>query len=323
MGTEAVDRHNRDLPAGRRADRAQIQEQPFPLFGRPRVDRREQPVDDQGLFGPASVSWRIHANPMIVVGGFRALMIQALHPLAMAGIAQHSDYREDPLGRLRRTARYMHTVIFSDAATAHAAGEHVRVAHAAMRAYDPITDREFDAGDPETMLWIHCVQTHSFLAAHRAFVEPLSNEEQNRYLTEQVTAAELVGIPPAGVPDSLDSYRGYFAAMLPKLCNSSEAAATIRFVSRPNPLLVPAAEWPFAINLVLAARAAVTLVPRSLRQMANLPAPGLGQYAIHKLAQGHGRLLRRAMGIEALANSVDGFTQRKLGTTPLPAGARR
>lgn len=323
MGLKAVDQTQRDLANRRSHQRTRRSSAPFERFTRPRIDEHDQPFADQGLFGPGSMSWRIHAHPMLVVGGFRALMLQTLHPLAMAGIAQHSDYRADPLGRLRRTASYMHTVIFSDAETARAAGARVLAMHQRIRGFDPVSNRDFDASDPEMMLWVHCVQSHSFLASHRAFVEPLTTEEQNAYLHEQVRAAELVGIPRTEVPGSLDAYRGYFAAMLPKLCASRESTETIRFVARPNPMLVPPAEWPFAINLVLAARAAVTLVPRSLRPMMGLPRPGASQYLVSQLTRANGRILNRALELDAVAQTVDEFSQRKLGTTPLPPNARR
>src|SRR5947209_18819505 len=175
---------------------------------------------DQGLFGPGSMTWKVHAHPVLIVGGLRALIIQALHPLAMAGVAQYSDFRGDPLRRLRATARYVHAVTFGDTATARAAAARVTRVHVRVHGTDPVTGRHFAASDPDLLLWVHCVEVHSFLAGVRAYGYRLSADEQDRYLAEQVAAAELIGVPRDRVPDSRAAYRAYFAAMLPQLCTS-------------------------------------------------------------------------------------------------------
>ena len=156
--------------------------------------------DDRGLFGPDSVSWRVIGHPAALVGGLRALLLQALHPLAMAGVAQHSNYLEDPMGRLRRTAGYVSTVTFGTHAEAEAAADMVRGVHRHVHGTDPVTGRRYSASDPATMVWVHCVEVHSFLAAYRAYARPISRADQDRYLAEQVEAAVLLGIPAAACP---------------------------------------------------------------------------------------------------------------------------
>jgi uncharacterized protein (DUF2236 family) len=94
---------------------------------------------DWGLFGPDSISWRVHASPVLLVGGLRALIIQSLNPLSMAGIDQHSDYLARPLSRLRRTAEYVATVVYGDTASARRAAERVQRIHSRVRGIDPIT----------------------------------------------------------------------------------------------------------------------------------------------------------------------------------------
>src|SRR3954453_20618462 len=173
---------------------------------------------DDGLFGPGSVTWRIHANPVMIVGGLRALMIQALHPLAMAGVAQHSDFRNDPLRRLHGTARYVEAVTFGDRARAEDAADPVKRIHQPGKGVDTVTGQRYSADDPETMVWVHCVEIHSFLAAYRAYSGRIDRADQDRYLAEQVAAAELLDLPRDMVPDSVDAYRAYFADMLPRLC---------------------------------------------------------------------------------------------------------
>jgi uncharacterized protein (DUF2236 family) len=241
----------------------------------------------------------------------------------MAGIAQYSDFRTDPLKRFRRTAQYIHQVTFSDRATADAAAERVRKIHSKVRGTDPVTGREFSASDPETLLWVHCAEAHSFLTAYRTFVAPLSNEDQDRYLAEQVEAARLIGIPAAMVPNSRDAYREYFEKMLPTLCTSKSSAETIKFVARPDIRLVPVSEWPFAINLKFAAHAAVTLIPRTLRPIAGLPMPGVREYMLAKWTGANAKAMSHAMKMDTVADRLDSIAQRKLGTAPTPAMARR
>lgn len=299
---------------------------PFKRFsGRDRLADLEQRLGedgDWGLFGPSSVTWRIHSHPIVIVGGFRALMIQALHPLAMAGVAQYSDYASNPLARFRRTAQYMHEVVFSDTATARAAAARVRRVHEHVKGIDPVTRQAFDANDPGLLLWVHCVATHSCLAAYRAYVARLSPEDQDAYLAEQVAAAELIGVPREMVPDSRESYRAYFAKMLPRLCSSQAAAATIRFVARPDMRLVPKSEWPFAINLKFAGHAAVTLVPRTIRPIAGLRRPGVRDWLLARWVAVNAKALDRALHVPSLAATFDGLASRTIGTDPIPVEAR-
>src|SRR5205823_9741871 len=166
-------------------------------------------ADDLGLFGPDSVTWRIHADPSMLIGGIRALLVQALHPLAMAGVAQHSDYQDDPWGRLQRTVDYVVTTTFADRPTALAAGDRVRAVHSRVRGIDPVTRRPYRADDPELLVWVHAVEVHSFLAAYRRYGGRLTDEEADRYVTEQVRTAALVGLEGDIVPASLAALRAY------------------------------------------------------------------------------------------------------------------
>ena len=223
--------------------------------------------DDAGLFGPGSVTWRVHSHPAMLIGGLRALMLQALHPHALAGVVQHSDFRERPMHRLRQTATYVSKTTFGTTEEARAAGAHVRKVHSHVNGTDPVTGTRYSAEDVDTLLWVHCVEVHSFLAAVRAYGERLGDDEQDRYLAESARAAELVGIPPERVPPSRDAMRAYFDAMLPSLCISWEAKQTIDFVVSP-PLTREL--LPYAAPLRVVATAAVGLVPRHLRRLAGI-----------------------------------------------------
>jgi uncharacterized protein (DUF2236 family) len=225
---------------------------------------------DAGLFGPGSVTWKVHAHPAMLIGGMRALIIQSMHPLALAGVVQHSDFRAQPLDRLRRTATYVRVTTFGDTAAALAAGERVRRIHRHVRGIDRVTGREYSAEDPETLLWVHCVEVHSFLAAYRAYGGRLSEDEQDGYLAESARVAELVGIDPGEVPGSVAAMRDYFEAMMPSLCISLGAREAIDFVASP-PLTRDL--LPFAPALRLCATAAVGLVPRRLRRLAGIDRP--------------------------------------------------
>jgi uncharacterized protein (DUF2236 family) len=226
--------------------------------------------EDHGLFGPDTVAWKVVGHPVALIGGMRALIIQSLHPLAMAGVAQHSDYRTRSLHRLRRTAAYVTATTFGDTATAHAAAARVKAAHRHVRGIDPVTRRPYSADDPDTQLWIHCVEWHSFLAVYRAYGGGLSANEQDTYLAEGARAAALLDVPPERVPESLAEMREYFEAVRPQLCISEHARAAIDFVIHP-PLTREL--LPLQVPLRIVARAATATIPRHLRALAGIEGP--------------------------------------------------
>jgi uncharacterized protein (DUF2236 family) len=222
---------------------------------------------DWGLFGPASVSWRVHSSPVLLVGGLRALIIQSLNPPAMAGIDQHSDYLSRPLSRLRRTAEYVATVVYADTPSVKRAAAMVRKIHTRVKGVDPVTETPYSAEDTETKLWVHCVEVHSFLAAYRAYGGRLTDEEQDAYLAEQVVAAELMGIPTELTPRSRAGYRDFFDYMKPKLCVSEASRDAIELVVDP-PLIREL--LPHQLSLRMMATAAVAITPRYMMRMAGI-----------------------------------------------------
>jgi uncharacterized protein (DUF2236 family) len=229
-----------------------------------------QPFED-GLLGPESVAWRVIGHPVSIVGGLRSLILQALHPLAMAGVAQHSDYRKRPLERLRRTSHYVAATTFGDRATAEAAAARVRRIHRRVRGIDPVTGNAYSADDPDTQLWVHCVEWHSFLAAYRAYATSrLSREEENRYIAEGAPIAALLGVPEASVPKTVEEMRAYFADVRPQLCVSDSTRDAIGFVLNP-----PLTRELIALQLPLriTAAAALALVPHDLRRLAGIAQP--------------------------------------------------
>ena len=212
------------------------------------------------------------AHPITIVGGLRALMIEALYPPAIAGVAQHSRYLDDPVGRLRRTSLWFVAVTFGDTATVEEASARVRRIHARVTGTDPVTGRPYRADDPDNLLWVHTTGWHSFLAAYRAYGGRLSAEEQDRYTAEAARAAELLGCPRDIVPATIAEQREYFASMLAKLCLSEPARRAIRFVLDPP---VTRETLPYVAPMRVLASGARSLVPRHLRTLMGIERPAL------------------------------------------------
>ncbi len=186
----------------------------------------ENPADE-GLFGPGSVSWRVGTDLGSSVGGLRALMVQALHPLAMAGVDQHSGWRQDPVGRLAATSAYMTTITFGDRAAAQRAGAVVRRIHEHVRGVDPVTGRDYSASDPALLLWVHAALVDSSLAGCELFGTPLSPADADAYVAEMAVAAELVGVPAGQVPASRAELDSYLDSVRPDLCCTPAARESI------------------------------------------------------------------------------------------------
>jgi uncharacterized protein (DUF2236 family) len=192
----------------------------------------EHPADD-GLFGPVSVTWRVNTDLGRPVAGLRALMLQALHPLAMAGVDQHSNWRADPVGRLAATSGYLATITFGDRAAAEQAGARVRRIHDHITGIDTVTGRPYAASDPALLLWVHATLVDSGFVASRLFGTPLSPEDGDAYVAEMVAAAELVGVPAAGVPSSLAGLESYLASCRPVLRITPAASESMAYLLDP------------------------------------------------------------------------------------------
>lgn len=237
-----------------------------------------------GLFGPGSVTWQVHGSPAVtLVGGLRSLIVQSLHPLAMAGVAQHSDYRARPLKRLQRTAEFVAVTTFGTREEAERAAAIVRHVHRKVVGTDPVTGRSYSASDPDTALWVHCVEVHSFLASHRAYGGSLTEAEVDRYYAENAQVAELLGVPADAIPVTATAMRDFFEAQRPGLCVSDYARDAIEFVVSPPLNAELAAYWG---PLRVLSRAAVALVPRDLRRLIGLSPTAVGDAAAHAAVRG-------------------------------------
>lgn len=236
--------------------------------GPPVRDLSHPVTGDAGLFGPHSVTWRVHQDASMFVGGLRALLLQTMHPLAMAGVADHSAYREDPLGRLTRTATYVGVTTFGTTAQARGAIASVRRVHDRVTGVAP-DGRRYRANDPHLLTWVHHTLVDSFLRAFRRYgAGPITRTEADRYVDEMAVLAEEWGAEPAA--RSVTELRAYFHAVTPELAATPAARDAARWLCLPP--LPLAARPAYAVILP----AAVGLLPGSTRRSLRLPwAPGL------------------------------------------------
>lgn len=160
-------------------------------FGEPALDPNG-PRGDTGLLGPGSASWRLYADAAAIPGGVRSLLVQLTHPLAMVGVAEHSRYLTDPLGRLQQTSAYVATVTFGSVAEALDVTSRVRAIHRSVRGTAP-DGRPYDAADPELVTWVSVAGTASWLATDRQLgTGPLDAAERDAFVAEQALVAGLL-----------------------------------------------------------------------------------------------------------------------------------
>jgi uncharacterized protein (DUF2236 family) len=235
---------------------------------------------DFGLFGPGSMAWRLHKEPALLVGGLRALMVQALHPLAIAAVADYSDYKSDVWGRYARTTNYVVTTIYGTTRQAEALGARVREVHRPIRGVDRVTGRPYSADDPELLLWIHATLVESFLASYRRFVRPLGVADADRYVAEMVRQALLVGLAAADVPDTEEGNQRFIDSLRPELLVTKPALDAVDTVLHPPLTRLRRPLW------WIAGQAAISLMP---------------DHALHLLG------MRRNHAAETLAEQVVRF----------------
>jgi uncharacterized protein (DUF2236 family) len=188
---------------------------------------------DVGLFGPDSVTWKLHREPILLLGGLRSLYLQALHPRAVAGVSQNSGYRADPWGRLLRTSDYVGTVVYGSTAEVRDAAARLRRMHARMTAVDPRTGERFRIDEPDLLRWVHVAEVESFLSTAVHAGVRLTDDEVDAYFTEQLRAAELVGLDPATVPGTAAEVEAYYAALRPELGLTRDSAEAALFLTVP------------------------------------------------------------------------------------------
>ena len=250
-----------------------------------------QPAGDPGLFGPSSTVWIVHSDlPAMLVGGISALLLQTLHPLAMAGVADHSNYRDDPLGRLARTAAFIGTTTFGGTESANRAIEVVRVIHKRVKGIAP-DGRPYSANDPELLTWIHTAEAVSFLRAFRRFgSKPLGREQIDSYFCDMAMVARKLGATE--VPDSWAQVRTYFRRVRSELKADQQALDAISYIINSG----NGNSQEEAVRSLIV-QAAIGIMPPWARHIACIRQPGeVEGVAIDTAMRAMGGFLRWAVG---------------------------
>jgi uncharacterized protein (DUF2236 family) len=219
---------------------------------------------DAGIFGPDSVAWRIHADPAMLIGGLRALLVQGLEPRAMAAVDQHSAFREDPWGRLERTTNFVLATTYGDTAAAEAAAALVRRVHTHIHGVDPVTGQAYSASDPDLLLWIHAVEVESFLLAYRTYAGRVTSADGDRYVAEMARVAEMVELPVGRAPRTEDELRDYLRSVR-GLQATPAAFDGLRIV------LFPPMDLRYRPLWVIPTTAAVAILPAYARRLYRIP----------------------------------------------------
>lgn len=252
----------------------------------------ERPVvrSNDALFEPGSVIWRVHGDvTTMMVGGVAALLLQMLHPAVLAGVWDHSNFRTDMLGRLRRTARFIATTTYGARDEAEKAIARVNDIHDRIDGVLP-DGMPYRAGDPRLLAWVHVTEAMSFLDAWIRYGEPgMSVADQDRYFAEFARIPEALGADP--VPRSRAEAEALIATMRPELAVNARTREVAALVLRQQPRNLSATPVQ-AITF----QAAVDLLPDWARRMHGLPAPRLTRPLVRAGTFGIARTLRWAFG---------------------------
>jgi uncharacterized protein (DUF2236 family) len=206
-----------------------------------------------GLFGPDSVSWRVHRETTVLFGGARALLMHAAHPLVIAGARETRFYERNPWKRLERTLGLTYALTFGSHEEAYRAADHINRVHRSVRGTDPVTGRPYDAMDPDLLLWVHAALVDSALLFERLTVGRLTDEERERFHREQMTAAELLGLARDSIPPTTRALREYIDEVVAgdSLMVTDAAMSVARLFRSPprdaewRPVLGAVAWWAF------------------------------------------------------------------------------
>ncbi len=190
----------------------------------------DRPLGDPGLFGPASVTWRIHGDfPGMLAGGISALMLQTLHPAALAGVWDHSNFRDDLIGRLRRTTAFVAGTSYAPTSEAERLIARVRGIHERVRGLTE-EGRPYEANNPALLTWVHVTEVSSFLRGYLLYANPaLPLAVQDRYYAEQARVALALGA--RDVPGSVAEVEAYFAAMGPELSFTARSRTVLQVLA--------------------------------------------------------------------------------------------
>ena len=227
-------------------------------------------TDDFGLFGPDSVAWRVHADPAMVLGGLRALLLQTCHPVVMAGFAANSNYRHDFWGRLGRTGSFVDVVTYGTRVEAEKTGTRIRAVHARLApVLDPESGRARRIDDPELLRWVHCAEVDSFLSTYRRCGGSLDEAGADRYVAEMRESARLVGLD--SVPETVSELAAYFDDVRPQLRVTPQARDAVRWGVAPTMPLWVTLATPARVSWAGLVATAAAMLPRWARRLYRLP----------------------------------------------------
>lgn len=262
----------------------------------------EKPVGDPGLFGPDCVCWKVHADfPAMICGGISALMLQMMHPLALAGVWDHSSFREDMLGRLRRTSQFVGGTTFGSTADAWRLINKVRRIHDQVQGVAP-DGRPYSANDPELLRWVHVAEHYGFLNSYLRYGSgELSAAEQDRYFDEVALIAEALGATQ--VPRSRQAVEQYLNEMRPELVYDERTAEVMSLL-----LSAPTPNWMTKPAGYLVTQAAVELLPDWAQAMAGLKLSWPRRQAVRLAMQGLAQVLR-----SSVRNGASQRAKRRVG----------
>ena len=230
-------------------------------------------------FEPDSPIGRVHGDASMFIGGIRALLLQTLHPAAMTGIAEHSDYRNDMLGRLARTSRFLAVTTFGHADDAQAAVDAVRAIHERVTGTLP-DGTAYAATDPHLLRWVHVAEVDSFLRAHQAYGRrPLDAAERDTYVAQTAEVGRRLGVgdPPVTEAELAAALEGY----RPELRATVHARQAVRHVVR-HPPIGRAARPAYAVLVA----AAIGLMPRWSRRPLGLPSMPVSERTVVRVLGG-------------------------------------
>ena len=168
-------------------------------------------ASDHGFFGPGSLGWRVDREVVVLAGATAAFLLQLADPAVAAGVAQHSNFREDPYGRLRRTLSSTFSVAFGSTVRAHGAIEHLNAIHRSVKGTIPEGGAGYHALDPVLLLWVHATLIDTAIRIYDRYVDPLTVEEMDAYLRESRPVAVRLGVSDDLFPDTLDQLRVWMA----------------------------------------------------------------------------------------------------------------
>jgi uncharacterized protein (DUF2236 family) len=247
---------------------------------------------DTGLFGPGSVTWRVHTEPILWVAGLRALYLQSLYPRVMRATYQNSALfdRKRAWARFLRTAEFVTVRTYGTSVEVERAAARVRAIHAALTGYDPDTGETFRLDEPEGLLWVHCAEIDSYVDISRRSGVLRTDADADTYVAESRRAAEVIGIAPEDAPASRADLADYFAEMRPKLYACTEARrGLVHSFHPPLPLkLAPLRLGVPSLNVL-----AFSTLPGWARRLYGVPALPAGDLATTITL----RMVRQATGI--------------------------